>query len=80
MYTTRLCPYCHAARALLSEKAVAYEDIAVDAEPALRAKMEKMSGQHTVPQIWIGDTHIGGYTELNALEQSGQLDSLLPGQ
>lgn len=80
MYTTRFCPYCNAARALLKAKAVGYEDIAVDSQPALRAKMEKISGQHTVPQIWIGDTHVGGYTDLSALEQSGQLDGLLAGQ
>ena len=77
MYTTRFCPYCQAARALLKGKTVAYEDIAVDGQPALRAKMEKLSGQHTVPQIWVGDTHVGGYTDLSALDQTGQLDSLL---
>ena len=79
MYTTRLCPYYHAARALLQSKAIEFEDIAVDAKPALRAKMEQISGQHTVPQIWIGEQHIGGYTDLNALEQTGQLDRLLAG-
>ena len=77
MSTTRLCPYCMAARRLLADKAVEYTDIAVDNNPGLRAEMTQLSGQRTVPQIWIGDHHVGGYTELAAAEHSGQLDKLL---
>ncbi len=77
MYTTRFCPYCMAARQLLGGKGVAFEDIAVDGNPELRRKMSEMAGQHTVPQIWIGETHVGGYTDLAALERSGRLDALL---
>ena len=77
MYTTRFCPYCVAARRLLDSKGVSFEDIAVDGDVDLRRKMSEMAGQHTVPQIWVGDTHVGGYTDLAALERSGRLDSLL---
>ncbi len=77
MYTTRLCPYCMAARRLLAEKNIEYTDIAVDNKPDLRAEMTRLSGQRTVPQIWVGDHHVGGYTELAAADQSGELDRLL---
>ena len=77
MYTTRFCPYCMAARDLLSAKGVEYTDIAVDSKPELRQKMTQLSGERTVPQIWIGDYHVGGYTELAALERSGELNQLL---
>ncbi|MEM9254188.1 MAG: glutaredoxin 3 [Pseudomonadota bacterium] len=77
MYTTRLCPYCIRARHLLDAKNVPYEDIAVDGKPELRRRMTELSGQRTVPQIWIGEHHVGGYTDLFQLEQLGQLDELL---
>ncbi len=77
MYTTRSCPYCMAARSLLSDKGVAFLDIAVDSKPELRAEMTRISGERTVPQIWVGETHVGGYTELAALERGGDLDLLL---
>jgi glutaredoxin 3 len=77
MYSTRFCPYCIRARALLESKGVAYSDIAVDADPPLRARMEKLSGRYTVPQIWVGDTHVGGFDDLWRLEQQGRLDALL---
>ncbi len=77
MYTTRFCPYCIAARRLLSSKGVSFEDIPVDGDPDLRRKMTERAGQRTVPQIWVGETHVGGYTELAALEQRGALDQLL---
>ena len=64
MYTTRFCPYCMRARQLLDAKGVAYNDIAVDGDPARRAEMETASGRHTVPQIWVGDTHVGGFDDL----------------
>jgi glutaredoxin 3 len=77
MYATRFCPYCMRARSLLSQKGVPFEDISVDADPALRAQMMAESGRHTVPQIWVGDTHVGGFDELWTLEQRGELDALL---
>jgi len=77
MYSTRFCPYCIRARALLERKGVAYSDIAVDADTSLRAHMEKISGRYTVPQIWVGDTHVGGFDDLWQLEQQGRLDPLL---
>ena len=77
MYTTQWCPYCIRARRLLDSKGVSYQDIRVDAEPARRAEMRDLSGRHTVPQIWVGDTHVGGFTDLAALEQQGRLDPLL---
>lgn len=77
MYTTRFCPYCMAARQLLGGKRIAFEDISVDGNPELREEMTAKAGQHTVPQIWIGEQHVGGYTDLAALEKSGKLDSLL---
>jgi glutaredoxin 3 len=77
MYATRFCPYCMRARSLLSQKGVPFEDISIDADPALRVQMMAESGRHTVPQIWVGDTHVGGFDELWMLEQRGELDSLL---
>lgn len=64
MYSTRFCPYCQRARALLGSKGVEFEDIAVDADPARRQEMITRSRRVTVPQIWIGDEHIGGCDEL----------------
>jgi glutaredoxin 3 len=66
-----------AAKSLLSDKGVAFLDIAVDSKPELRAEMTRISGERTVPQIWVGETHVGGYTELAALERGGDLDLLL---
>lgn len=77
IYTTRYCPYCIRARQLLSQKGVAFQEIAVDQDYALREEMMERSGRHTVPQIWIGETHVGGCDELYALEAAGQLDALL---
>lgn len=77
IYTTRYCPYCIRAKHLLEQKQVAYQEIAVDGNPERRAEMERRSGRHTVPQIWIGDRHIGGCDELWALERQGELDRLL---
>jgi len=80
LYTTRFCPYCVAARRLLKTRGVDFEDIPVDGDPALRRRMTDLAGgRHTVPQIWIGDTHVGGFTELSALAQRGGLDALLAG-
>ncbi|MEO1078936.1 MAG: glutaredoxin 3 [Pseudomonadota bacterium] len=77
MYSTRFCPYCMAARRLLAAKGVDYEDIGVDGDPDLRRQMTERAGQRTVPQIWIGERHIGGFTELAALEEQGELDRIL---
>ncbi|MFV8818770.1 glutaredoxin 3 [Haliea sp. E17] len=77
MYTTRFCPYCVRARMLLEGKNVEYTDIRVDAQPALRREMMQKSGRHTVPQIWVGNVHVGGYDDLARLERSGKLDQLL---
>ncbi len=79
MYSTRFCPYCMAARRLLAAKGVAYEDIGVDGNPDLRRKMTEKAGQRTVPQIWIGERHIGGFTDLAALDERGELDQMLAG-
>lgn len=77
IYTTRYCPYCIAAKRLLDRKGVQYDEIPVDGNFALRAEMEQRSGRYTVPQIWIGEQHVGGSDDLHALERSGQLDALL---
>ena len=77
MYANGWCPYCSAARALLAEKQVAFTEIDIEAEPARRAEMIARSGRRTVPQIFIGDRHVGGYDDLAALDRSGRLDPLL---
>jgi glutaredoxin 3 len=77
MYATRFCPFCVMARRLLKAKGVAFEEIAVDGCTELRAQMREKSGRHTVPQIWIGTRHIGGYDEIADLERRGELDPLL---
>ena len=78
MYCTATCPYCIAAEQLLVKKGVAgLEKIRVDLEPQRRAEMTRKSGQRTVPQIWIGEKHIGGCDDLHALERAGKLDPLL---
>ena len=77
MYTTRFCPYCIRARGLLESKQVNFTDIAVDGAPELRREMIERSGRSTVPQIWIGEQHVGGYDDLALLERQGHLDKLL---
>ena len=78
IYTTPLCGYCRMAKQLLAEKAVDFREIDVSRDMALRAEMvAKSGGRQTVPQIWIGDRHVGGCDDLQALEASGQLDPLL---
>ncbi|SEQ31024.1 glutaredoxin 3 [Devosia sp. YR412] len=77
IYTTPTCPYCHAAKALLNEKGADYTEITV-LDPDLRAAMtERAHGRRTVPQIFIGETHVGGYDDMAALDRQGELDSLL---
>ena len=77
MYSTRFCPYCVRARMLLDSKHVEYTDISVDSNPELRREMMQRSGRRTVPQIWVGEQHVGGYDDLARLEQQGSLDQLL---
>lgn len=77
MYATDWCPYCARARALLEAKKVTIEEIDVDARPGARAEMMTRSGRRTVPQIFIGETHVGGCDELLELDASGGLDPLL---
>ncbi len=79
LYTTRFCPYCIRARNLLDNKGVAYRDIAVDNDPQLRREMMIRSGRDTVPQIWIGERHIGGFDDMHLLERQGRLDEILTG-
>jgi glutaredoxin 3 len=77
MYTTGWCPYCERARALLRDKGAAFEEVDIDTLPEKRAEMLTRSGRRTVPQIFIGERHIGGSDDLHALEATGQLDALL---
>jgi glutaredoxin 3 len=77
VYATRFCPYCVGARRLLAERDIPYEEISVDEQPEKRVEMRQRGGGHTVPQIWIGETHVGGFTELLALDRSGRLAALL---
>lgn len=77
IYTTPTCPYCHAAKSLLADKGVDYTEITV-LDPDRRAAMtERAHGRRTVPQIFIGDTHVGGYDDMAALDRQGGLDPLL---
>ena len=77
VYSGRLCTYCVAAKRLLDKKNVAYEEVMVDDDPALRAEMERLSQRQTVPQIFIGEHHVGGYDDLAELHREGKLDELL---
>jgi glutaredoxin 3 len=77
LYTSNYCGYCRRAVSLLQSKGVAFDEISVDGHPDRRREMERLSGRHTVPQIWIGERHVGGCDDLFALERSGQLDPLL---
>ncbi len=78
MYCTAVCPYCVAAEKLLNAKGVsAVEKIRVDLKPELREEMMARTGRRTVPQIYIGDTHVGGFDDLSALNAAGELDALL---
>ena len=80
IYTTRFCPYCLRAKRLLAQKGAAFEEIDVSGDCEAREKLaEKAGGLTTVPQIWIGDFHVGGSDELAALDRAGKLDPLLAG-
>lgn len=77
LYTTKICPYCIMAKRLLDRKGVTYKEINVDGKPGLREEMMALTKRRTVPQIYIGDVHVGGFEELYALDQQQKLDSLL---
>lgn len=78
MYSTQVCPYCQMAERLLKSRGVQnVEKILVDREPARREEMMQRTGRRTVPQIFIGDTHVGGYDDLSALDRAGGLAPLL---
>ena len=79
MYTTSWCPYCERARRLLSAKGASFSEIDVESAPEKRAEMQSRSGRRTVPQIFIGERHVGGSDDLAALESAGKLDALLAG-
>ncbi len=78
IYTSPLCGYCHAAKRLLTGKGVSFSEIDVLSEPSKRQEMMKRAnGRHTVPQIFVGTTHVGGYDDLAALDRAGKLDPML---
>lgn len=78
LYTSPLCGFCHAAKRMLADKGVSYAEIDVAADPSKRQEMmSRANGRHTVPQIFIGDTHVGGYDDMAALERTGKLDPML---
>jgi glutaredoxin 3 len=78
IYTATLCPYCHMAKELLASKGVSYDEVDVTSAAALRAEMRaKAGGRNTVPQIWVGERHVGGCDDLYALDRAGGLDPIL---
>lgn len=77
IYTTQWCPYCHAAKSLLDEKGVSYEEVDADDPDVRMAMVQRANGRRTVPQIFVGETHVGGYDDMAALDRSGKLDPLL---
>ncbi len=77
IYTTHYCPYCHRAKALLDRLHIAFEEIDVEGDDEMRAWLVQSTGRRTVPQIFIGDEPIGGFTDLQALERSGELRAKL---
>jgi len=79
MYTTGWCPYCDRARRLLASKGATITDVDIESTPGKRDEMRTRSGRNTVPQIFIGETYVGGCDELHALDADGRLDALLNG-
>lgn len=77
IYTTTICPYCIMAKRLLDKKGAPYTEINVDSKPGLREEMMQKTRRRTVPQIYIGELHVGGFDDLYALEQQKKLDALL---
>ena len=80
VYTKKVCPYCTRAKALLGRKGVPYEEIDVENDDALRAWLVRATGQRTVPQIFVGDRSLGGFSDVDALDRQGRLDALLRGE
>lgn len=77
IYSSDFCPFCMRAKQLLTSKGVAFNEVRVDGQPEVRAAMAEKAGRTSVPQIWIGETHVGGCDDLHALERAGKLDALL---
>jgi glutaredoxin 3 len=78
IYTTPFCGYCAAAKRLLAGKGIAYTEVDVSASPGLRAEMiQRAEGRRTVPQVFVGDRPVGGFTDIAALDRSGTLDTML---
>lgn len=77
VFTANLCPYCTMAEKLLERKGLQYQEINVDSQPGLRQELMNKTKRRTVPQIFVGDVHVGGFDDLYALEQSGKLDELV---
>jgi len=77
IYTGRLCPYCTMAKKLLERKGAHYTEIDIDSRPGLRQEIMEKTQRRTVPQIYIGDFHVGGFDDLNALDRAQKLDALL---
>ncbi len=77
IYTANLCPYCTMAKKLLDKKGASYSEINVDAKPGLREEMMQKTRRRTVPQIYIGDLHVGGFTDLHAMDMRNELEPLL---
>lgn len=77
IYTTKVCPYCVSAKRLLKKKGVDYEEVDVAGDDEARARLSARTGRQTVPQIFIGEHHVGGSDDLHALEAQGKLDALL---
>jgi glutaredoxin 3 len=80
VYSSAWCPYCQMAKRLLDKKGVPYTEHSVDGAPDVRARMQARTGRHTVPQIFIGERHVGGCDDLMELEFDGELDALLSGR
>lgn len=79
LYTRKLCTYCNQAKQLLAQVGASYTEINIDGDPETARLMMEKSGRRTVPQIWIGDTHVGGFDDLYSLYRSGKLQPLLQG-
>lgn len=79
IYTSRLCGYCYRAKQLLDAKGISYTEHSVDGKQQLRQSLIKKTGQRTVPQIWLGEKHVGGCDDLFALERAGKIEALLEG-
>jgi glutaredoxin 3 len=77
IYTKPTCPYCIAAKALLRDKGASFNEISIEGDLRAATSLSQRSGRHTVPQIYIGEYHVGGYDDLKALEDQGRLDALL---